>query len=93
MIDGRISQLQSHSFSDIDALPETSGEDVFIGGVRCALTTYVQRLRSGELLATVQLATPTPLGFGSVHSERGLVFSARGGPREATSEELQDSGG
>ncbi|MEY2408098.1 MAG: hypothetical protein QOF48_768 [Verrucomicrobiota bacterium] len=93
MIDARISQLQARSFNDVGALPEASGEDVLMDGKKCALTTYVQKLSSGELLATVQFALPTLLGLGSRHTERGLVFSLTGLVREATPEELQNTGG
>lgn len=93
MIDKRISQLQKKSFNDVAALPEASGEDVLVDGKKCALITYVQKLSSGELLATVQFASPMLLGLGSRHSERGLIFSLTGFAREATPEELQDTGG
>jgi hydroxymethylglutaryl-CoA reductase len=93
MIEAVISQLQRNSFNDIAALPEAKGQDVLIDGKKGALTTYVQRLSSGELLVTVQIASPILLGFGSVHTERGLIFSANGFLREATSEELQNTGG
>jgi hypothetical protein len=93
MIDARISQLQMRSFNDVAALPEASGEDVLIGGKKCALTTYMQKLSSGELLATVQFASPMLLGLVSRHTERGLIFSPTGVVREATPEELQNTGG
>lgn len=93
LIGARISQLQQRSFNDVAGLPEASGEDVLVDGKKCALTTYVQKLRSGEVLATVQFASPTFLGLGSWHTERGLIFSLTGIVREATPEELQDTGG
>jgi hypothetical protein len=93
MIEARISQLRRSSFKEIAALPKAQGEDVMIDGERCALTTYVQKLKSDELVATVQIASSTLLGLTSLHTERGLIFSATGSVREATSEELQNTGG
>jgi len=93
IIEARISQLQSSSFNEIAALPISKGEDVLIEGRKCTLTTYVQKLSSRELLATVQIAAPMLLGLGSAHTERGLIFSVGGLVREATSEELQNTGG
>jgi|GEM_PF-6442138 hypothetical protein len=87
MIQARISLLQRSSFEEVAALAEAQGEDAMIEGKRCALTTYVQKLRSGELLATVQVAGSMLLGLGSWYTERGIIFSATG-PVEATSEEL-----
>lgn len=93
MIEARISKLKGSSFNDVAALPEANGEELLIDGKKCALTTYVQNLSSGELLATVQFASPMVLGLGSWHTERGLIFSVRGFVREATPEELQNTGG
>jgi hypothetical protein len=93
MIDARISQLQRMSFNDVAALPNAKGEDVLIDGKKCALTTYVQKLSFGDLLATVQFASPMLLGLGSRHAERGLIFSPTGVVREATPKELQNTGG
>ena len=93
LIEARISQLHRSSFNEVASLPEANGEEVLIDGKKGALTTYVQKLSSGELLATVQFASPMLLGLGSQHTERGLIFSASGFVREATPEELQNNGG
>lgn len=93
MIEERISQLRKSSFAEIAALPEAGGEEARIGGKNCTLTTYVEKLNSGDLLAVVQVARSVFLGLASQHTERGLIFSADGRVREATSEELQNTGG
>jgi hypothetical protein len=93
LIQSRLAELRSLSYSDVQGLPEARGHDVIIEGRKCSLTTFVQILPSGELLATVQVAEPRLLGMVSMHMERGLVFGAQGGVRDATAEELQNSGG
>ena len=93
LIQSRVAELQRLSYRDVQSLPEARGHEVVIRGRKCSLTTFVQKLPSGELLATIQLAEPRSLGMASMHMERGLVFGARGGVREATAEELQNSGG
>jgi hypothetical protein len=93
VVDARIAQLQRSRFNDVSALPEATGEDQLIAGRKCKLTVFRQRLMSDHLLVTVQLACPTLAGLATLHRERGLVFSADGEVREATSKELTESGG
>lgn len=90
-IAARIDSLRGLSIEQIEALPEANGEEVTVGGKKCALTTFVQRLSSDEVLVTVQFSKNSFLGIGT-HTERGLVFSAKG-YREASEIELQNSGG
>jgi hypothetical protein len=93
LIQSRLAELRSLSYSDVQRLPEALGRNVIIQGRKCSLTTFVQKLPSGELLATVQIAEPRLLGMVSMHMEHGVVFGVRGGVRDATAEELRNSGG
>jgi hypothetical protein len=45
------------------------------------------------VLVTVQIARHGLGGIVSFHTERGLVFGPHGDPRDATEQELQNSGG
>ena len=90
LIDTWILRLREKSFKEVAALPETIEENVLLHGKQCGLTTYVQKLGSGDLLVTVQFASPILFGLGSQHRERGLVFSPSNRVREATSQELHD---
>lgn len=92
LIGSRLDELKALSFKDLERQPETDGKEVTVGGKKCSLTTFVQRLSPTEFLATVQVARNVVLGIGW-HTERGLVFAANGTIREATVEELQNTGG
>jgi hypothetical protein len=93
LIDARIGRLRGLKFAEVAALPEAAGEETVVAGRKCALTVFVQKVFSDQLLVTVQVARRGLLGLASFHTERGLIFSREGGVREATSEELQNSGG
>ena len=93
LVDGRIAQLQRSEFDVVSALPEATDEERLVAGRRCKLTVFRQQLINDHLLVTVQLACPTLAGLVTLHRERGLVFSADGEVREATSKELTASGG
>jgi hypothetical protein len=69
LIDGRIAAWRSLTFDQASELPEARGEEALVGGRKCMLTTFRQRVRPDEILVTVQLARPTLLGLGSVHKE------------------------
>ena len=91
LIEARIAGLRARSFGEIERLPEALSENIKVGGKAVCLTTFVQRLPAGELLATVQVGRSV-LGV-DWHAERGLVFSVSGNVREATASELQNTGG
>ena len=93
LIQDRIAHLRGLRFADAAALPETAGEETLVGGRKCALTVFVQRILSGQLLATVQVARRGLLGLLSFQMEQGLVFARDGTVRDAASEELQNTGG
>ena len=93
LIASRVGSLSGLSYGEVAELPEAVGEEVVVAGRRGTVTVYSQSLRDRELLVTVQIAFPELLGFASSHYERGLVFSAIGSVRGATSEELIRSGG
>jgi hypothetical protein len=93
LIQSRLAELRGLSYRDVQGFSEVHVRDVMLQGRMCSLTTFVQKLPSGALLASVQVAQPRFLGLVSMHMERGLVFEEQGGVREATAEELQNSGG
>jgi hypothetical protein len=93
LIGSHIAELRGLTFDRAEALPEVRGEDMLVAGRKCMLTTFRQRLQSGEVLVTVELARRTFLGLGSVNRERGIVFRRDGLVRDASSEELLVSGG
>lgn len=87
---------QTLSFSDALSLREADAQDILVAGKEVQLTIYRQAnvpFLPGHVLITVQLARH---GLGGVvlhHIERGLVFSAAAATRDATEQELLDSGG
>lgn len=93
LVDERIAQLRRSPFRVISALPEVEGEEQLVAGRKCKLTVYRQGLENTEILVMVQLTCPTLAGLATLHNERGLVFSATGNVREATSDELLKNGG
>jgi hypothetical protein len=60
---------------------------------RCALTTFAQRVRQDQVLVTVPVAGSSFLGLVSYDAERSLVLARDGSIRDATAEELRESGG
>ena len=77
-------------------LPEAVGCDVVIEGREAALTVFRQAglpMLGEGVLVTVQIARHGLGGIVSFHTERGLVFGPHGDPRDATEQELRDSGG
>jgi hypothetical protein len=78
------------------ALPESEGSDVVIEGREVALTIFRQvglPVLGDNVLVTVQIARHALGGIVSFHTERGLVFGPLGAPRDATQQELLESGG
>ena len=92
LIESRLAQLKQLSFDQASNLPEASQEEVTLAGQVSDLGIFAQRRPAGDLLVTVQLARRGSLGLVSFHTERGLLFSNEC-IREATSEELMESGG
>ena len=93
MIESEISRLRKLGYTDVSALPEAEGKEITLATKKCSLTSYVQRLDTGELLVTIQVARPRLFGLMSMHRENGLIFSQHGQVREATDQELAESGG
>jgi hypothetical protein len=93
LLGDRITALRRLTFDRAGELPKAAAEEALVGGRRCALTTFRQLVRNDEILVTVQLAHRTVLGLGSVHTEKGLVFTRNGTVRDASREELAAPGG
>jgi hypothetical protein len=92
LVQARVALLRGLKFVEVEALPETAGEETLVSGKPCTLTVFVQRIFLDQLLVTIQVARHGNLGI-SYHTESGLVFSPDGTVREATSDELINSGG
>ena len=99
-----IAEVQRHvlrlrhelTYEAAKALPEAVGSDVVIEGREVALTVFRQAglpMLGDGVLVTVQVARHGLGGIVSFHTERGLVFEPHGDPRDATEQELQNSGG
>jgi hypothetical protein len=93
LIARRLAELRSLTFAQASALPEAAGQEIVVAGRKCALTTFRQNVTPREILVTVQVARRTTLGFGSRHTERGLIFTPNGSLREASRHELLMFGG
>ena len=93
ILERHIARLKALSFEQAQVLPEASDErDVEHSPY--AVTVFAQRDLPGfenAILVTVQLARKS--GLASYHTERGLIFSPAHPPREASREELRNSGG
>jgi hypothetical protein len=84
------------TYEGAKALPEAAANDVVIEGREVTLTIFRQAglsMLGDGVLITVQIARHGLGGMVSYHTERGLVFEPQGAPRDATEQELQDSGG
>ena len=93
LIGNRIRELEGLSFGEVAALSAADGSEVLVAGRTCSLTTFVQQIGAGQLLATVQLSRSVAAGLMQIVQERGLVFLINGSVREATPDELMNSGG
>jgi hypothetical protein len=95
-VDTRIAQLRSTlAFATASALPEAQFEDVVIAGKEVLFTVFRQSnipFLAGQVLVTVQVARHGLGGVVSFQTEKGLVFSPGHPVRDATPQELQDSG-
>lgn len=92
LIARRLAELCSLTFDQASVLPEAAGEEFVVADRKCALTTFRQNVTAEEILITVQVARRTMLGFGSRHTERGLIFNRNGTLRDASQHELLMSG-
>ena len=93
ILERHIVPLRALSFEQAQALPEAS-EERAAEHSGYAVTVFAQRDLpgfEGSVLVTVQLARRS--GLASYHTERGLIFSPAHPPREASREELRNSGG
>jgi hypothetical protein len=96
LIEARIRELRGLTFEQARSLPEVAGADQIVGGFKATVTTFRQESPyelTGMTLVTVLVARPRWFGVTAHHIERGLVFSPEGPVREATVEELENSGG
>jgi hypothetical protein len=93
LISDRIATLRSLTFDRAGALPEAAGEEAVVAGRKCALTTFRQQVGPEGILVTVQLARRGLFGLGTFHTEKGLIFSRNGPVRDASQQELLESGG
>jgi hypothetical protein len=96
VIKKRLDELRRLSYAEVQALSEAEG-----GGDRyCWYKGKPHRVPpggpyqlEGRTLVTVLVARERWFGMTAYHIERGLVFSPDGTIREATTLELQNSGG
>jgi len=96
IIDSRIEELRDKTFEEASALPEAISEDCLVAEEKATVTVFRQNSPyqlEGKVLITIQVAKPVLLGLASSNTERGLLFSPNGEVREATANELQNSGG
>lgn len=89
----RIAALRKLTLDEVRALPEISDQEMKVGKYNWSLTEFVQKLPSDEILVVLQASRPSFFGLSSVGTERGVIFSPSGGVRDATTEELIESGG
>ena len=89
LLEERLPSLKALTFSQAAALPE--GQEETLGPYK--LTTFHQHLTGNRHLVTLQLSKPYFFGLFGSHWERGVVFAEGSVPREATAEELMNSGG
>jgi hypothetical protein len=94
ILEARVAELRALTFEQARALPEASGDERLLAGIPCSITVFAQsnpHSLPNTILVTVQVARR---GFlASRHIERGLVFSPKTSPREASRDELQSAGG
>ena len=92
----QLGRLRQMTYSAIQALPQSSAQDVEILGGNATLMVSRQDnpdpLQTG-VMVVVTVARATLVGFASYHWEKGLVFSASSEPREATDAEIRNNGG
>ena len=93
LLQERVASLRRLTPAEVATRPEANGEKRIIGGYKCTFTVLHQLLKPNRHLVTVQVARPTRLGMASSHWEQGLVFVEGDEPRDATEEELRDTGG
>ena len=97
VVQSHIERLRaSLSFGDALALPETSAEDIVVAGKEALLAIHRYSnlpFLKGHVLVVVVVARHVLGGMASFHIEKGLVCSPNSSPRDATDQELQDSGG
>ena len=94
LIEARMAELRALTYEQARALPEASGGEHQLSGVPCSVTVFAQPepySLPNAVLVTVQVARKGLLG--SRHIERGLVFVPGQAPREASREELRNTGG
>jgi hypothetical protein len=83
------------TFQKAKELPPAEGRDVVIAGREVQLTIFRQSglaFLDGDVLVTVQVARFGLGGTNTFRLERGLVFSSRAPTRDATENELAESG-
>jgi hypothetical protein len=92
----RIESLRATlDFPNAMSLPEAHSEDVVVAGREVQLTVFRQAnvpFLAGRVLVTVQVARHSLGGIVQFRVEQGLVFSPDKPPRDATDQELRDSG-
>ena len=92
----RLEGLKELSFDDVLNLPEAAAEDIVVAAKEVQLTVFRQLgipSLPDAVLITAQVARAGLGGMVSYHHEKGLVFFSTGGYREATEDELLETGG
>jgi hypothetical protein len=85
----------SLTYGDARSLPPAESSDIVILGKEVLLTIFSQAdvpFLKDQVLVTVQVSRHTMGGMSTSLRERGLVFSADAPPRQATEDELKNSG-
>jgi hypothetical protein len=92
----RLGRLRQMSYSAIQALPQSSAENVEILGGNATLMVSrhgnPDTLHEG-VMVVVTVVKATLGGIASRHWEKGLIFSTLSEPRDATDAELRNNGG
>ena len=94
LLESRIVQLRGLAFEDVRQLPSVSDvQAVVLGEGKGILNVFVQPFGEDQMLVVAQCSRSAVGGMIGFHQERGLVFDKHGAVREATSVELENSGG
>ncbi|HTU68307.1 MAG TPA: hypothetical protein VMF52_20360 [Steroidobacteraceae bacterium] len=95
-IETRIARFRTLTYDESLALPEADFSDIVITAREVQVTVFRQIAPPSlpdQILLTVQIARHSMGGVVAFRLERGLVYSRNAPPRDATEQELRDSGG
>lgn len=95
LVADKLRALQALTYDDATKLPNAVPEDIVIAGKEVQITVFRQsdiEALPGVVLVTLQVVRAGLGGILNYHFERGLVYSATDGVREATESELLATG-